>query len=43
MTGNDSIRDICAQELAQIHDDLVARRFLTKLENREQLEGTGNY
>jgi hypothetical protein len=32
---NDDIREKCALELAQTHNNLISRRFLTMLENRE--------
>lgn len=36
---NSETKEKCANELANNHNNLISRRFLTMLENREQAEG----
>jgi len=36
---NTEIKERCAKELANVHNNLISRRFLTMLENREHAEG----
>ena len=36
---NTETKEKCAKELANVHNNLISRRFLTMLENREHAEG----
>jgi hypothetical protein len=37
--NNAETKEKCAQELAHTHNNLISRRFLTMLENRENATG----
>jgi hypothetical protein len=36
---NTDTKERCAQELAHVHNNLISRRFLTMLSNREEATG----